>query len=439
MNVLKSLQFFTISACFLQAASCSQKQGDAAKYPFSANIVDINSSIFPELPATFEMGVRQFKYLKNLNSLDGDYLTITKGGALTISEINGSLIQADQFEGTENPALRYTVSNNIVAPKDYNTLMMLSAYYQYERIFDVLKTISNISIEEFTQKSGKLKVIYEPSLIVKQSGSTITVNQKHNAAYISGQKQFALFRRSAIEKVPMGANLQVLGHEFGHALFEQTFFKNTFTKCIVQNSITQNSSPDVRFFPGRLEAEYSIHGINEGFADFLSYSITGNADILRASIDYKDAADQRNFVNSTFKFDQIKNSDSEISGECTGQFYCIGTLFAKSLYETMTKTGNAGKDVESRGQFSSMVVSALTGVQDSIKKQSVDVYPMPSVNIAFCKLEKLDKLYDGKVAGAFLAAFVENMPQSVKPTLCERFSENFGLFGFPLAARSVCL
>ena len=439
MNVFKPLQFLAITTCFLQASSCSDKQGTAAQYPFSANVVDINPSISPELPATFEMGVRQFKYLKNLNSLDGDYLIISKGGSLTATDINGSLIQADQFEGSEPPALRYTVNNNIVAPKDYNTLMMLSAYFQFERIFDVLKTVSNISIDEFTQKSGKLRVLYEPSLIKKQSDSKVTVNQKHNAAYISGQKQFALFRRSAIEKVPMGANLQVLGHEFGHALFEQTFFKNTFTKCVIQNPITQNSNPELRFFPGRLEAEYSIHGINEGFADFLSYSITGNADILRASIDYKDAADQRNFLTSTFKFDQIKNSDTEISGECTGTFYCIGTLFAKSLYETMTKTGNLGKDVESRGQFSSLVVTAISSAQDSIKKQSVDVFPMPSYDIAQCKVEKYDKIYDGKVAGAFLAAFVENMPQSLKPTLCERFSENFGLFGFPLAARSVCL
>ncbi len=51
-----------------------------------------------------------------------------------------------------------------------------------------------------------------------------SVSIKLNAAYLPGQSQFLLFQRSAIEQIPLAANLQVISHEFGHAVFDYVLF-----------------------------------------------------------------------------------------------------------------------------------------------------------------------------------------------------------------------
>lgn len=406
--------------------------------PYRAQVV-VLSSVAPGSGETgFRVETKPLKFLDSLTQLDGAYLRLVQGGELTIKQIEGSIIQSDKFDGGGAPKLRYVVKDGVIVPRDYSTLMMLSAYYQYEQVFDNLKTIANISIDDFVAKSGKLRVMFEPNIRIESEGSTALVTLKLNAAYVSGQKQFVLFQRSAVEKVPLAANLQVLGHEFGHALFEQSFYQNTFKRCIAGSAADKSARQANRFFDGRLEQEFAIKGINEGFSDFLSYSLTGSADILRSSIDIGTKADERNFIKSNFTFRDLGREKPE-EQVCSGSFYCIGTLFARSLYQTSAKLGLSASDVAGRGQMSAAVVDAMAKAQATLKTLPPDVFPAASESAAACVGEgKFSASYDGMVSGAFINSFVANMPGDWRASLCENFKANFGTDGFPTAARSVC-
>ena len=384
--------------------------------------------------AVFKVGAQNFGYLKDLKQLDGDFLKIVRGGELSIKDIAGSQIMSDKFEGGTGPNLRFDVTGGVVVPRDYSTLAMLSSYYQYEQVFANLGKVTGIKVEDFVAKSGKLKALFEPTIKLETDSNTQVASQKLNAAYVSGQKQFVLFQRSAVEKVPLAANLQVIMHEFGHAVFEQTFFQNRFKAY-------DSDQPNLdRNFAGRLEQEYAIRGLNEGFADFMSYGLVGSTDILRSSIDIEDKADQRDFSKQRFVYSDLGSEDASRAELCNGSFYCIGTLFAHSLYQAMQALNIDGSNFDARTGMSSLVVTAVSKAQGTLKTLSTDIYPLPNSYVSSCGSGgiKGGDVYNGKITGAFLNAFIANMPDNSKKALCDAFANNFGDVGFPTAARKGC-
>lgn len=48
---------------------------------------------------------------------------------------------------------------------------------------------------------------------------------KLNASYAPSGRSFLLFKRSRFEGIPIGANLPVLAHETGHAVFVRRVFE----------------------------------------------------------------------------------------------------------------------------------------------------------------------------------------------------------------------
>jgi hypothetical protein len=393
-------------------------------------VYDPSYAAADEKSTHFQLKEVTFQSLDGLEGLSGKYFEFVSGGALYIKDIAGSQVQSDKFEGGGKPRLRYHVKDGVVIARDYNTLLLLSAYYQFEQVALGLPDVTGFKTQDFFKAMGRFKIMFEPKIQIETDGSSLDANIKLNAAFVPGQRQFILFQRSNLEKVPLAANLQVIAHEFGHALFEKTFFENKFERC------DEDETSSNRFFKGRFTSEYAITGINEGFADVISWGMTGSTDILRSSLDIGDAADQRDFASTAFRYTDLALNDEQI---CAGRFYCVGTLFAKSVRQAALAGGVDTKNTASRRAVTREVVSSVAKIQSELRKFNDQILPPPSRSVQQCETgSTLDYSYDGKMIGAFLAAFVKNVPVEKRGFYCTAFANNFSIEGFPTAARQDC-
>jgi hypothetical protein len=412
--------------CLFSLGGCD---GELEGPPYRAQIIDIVSIDPSTSEPTFSLVTREFALLDDLDGLAAPQLRLFRGGTLYLREIAGSVVIDGRIEGAESPRLRYLVDDGVAIARDYPTLAMLSSFYQYERVIVDLERVTGLTSEELFAAMGQLEVFFEPAIRAEDELGDSELVMKFNAFYIPGLQQFGLAQRSRLEEVPLSVNLQVIAHEFGHGLFELTFFENDYEDCEERPSNEGNP-----FFPGRFSVEYAISGFNEGFADFISFAYTGGTNPV-ITIPF-DSVVERDMAATTFRFADLGGSGSA----CGGAFYCIGTLFARSLHEAFLALGNDPLDPEARGAFSRQVVAAMGATQQAMRALPASVVPEPSSSVARCGTrEQISLVYDGEVSGAFLAAFTSQMPAEARPPLCAALIEHFGDEGFAAAAREgVC-
>jgi hypothetical protein len=398
------------AAISLLAGSCGERKY-SMNGPFNAVVLAFTGTNASG-SAEFALTEKQFRTLTNFNDLDGTYLTMKRGGQLTIRQINGSIVQSENFSGGASPVLRYKVKSGAALALDYSTLAMLSAYYQIDEIYSTLEDKLGITpaVLQANLPGGKHTMLFEPEIKITGAGSEVAAGIKLNAAFSPTDKKFLLFQRSPIEAVPLAANFQVLTHEFGHFVFDYSFYAGV--------SDSKN----------RWNDEWAMSGINEGFADFVSWSFTNSSDILRSSINIKKVADERDFAKTTFTFEDLSGLDPVA---CTGKFYCVGSLFARSLYQTFT----AMQSTITKKDMALAVIETLKSCQTAMTAMDVAIMPAEDKN---ADALEVDAAYtrNGKVAGGFLRAFVLAAPAKYKAELCTAFKNNFGIHGFPTAART---
>ena len=190
-----------------------------------------------------------------------------RGGELEVELLSGSVVLEGRFTSGGAPRLRFDVEDGVVVAKDYPSLIMLSAYRQFDVALEAAGTATGISAERIASELGLVEIYFEPAITISGDVSGQQVI-KLNAFYVEGQGQFGLAQRSSLETVPLGANLLVIAHEVGHSLFELSFFEGTAGECVDGTG------------PGRLTVEFAIRGINEGYADFVSFAVTGATNLL---------------------------------------------------------------------------------------------------------------------------------------------------------------
>jgi hypothetical protein len=407
----------------LSSVACSENRADPG-YPYKAQVLVLDKSATTLEKASFKIETVQFKYLRNLKSLDGDYLNIDRAGQYYVKEVKGSIVEPEKFDSPEEPNLRYEVENGVVVPLDYSTFAMLSAYYQLEQVIDNLEALTGITPAQMTEKAsgGKFQIFFEPRIFLDSGTGSQDMRMKLNAAYVPGQKQFLLFQRSPVEKIPLATNYQVVAHEFGHAIFDQAFFKDDYKR------------------DNRFAKEWIFSGINEGFADFMSFAMTGSSNVLQGSIDISQASEPRDFAKTQFTFsnvrsDSLSNVKPKAShATCVDSFYCFGTILVRSLHTALQASGQSIPD------FSKMVVSALKETQGTLVGLSSDILPAQIQDDKKTVSDAVRWEYRGQLAGAFLSSFLSNVPVGQRKPLCDAFSSdnNFGEYGFPKSLRSVC-
>lgn len=429
-NFLKT-NIVVISLLAFAVGCDSDLQQAGATNEIVADVLSV-SDLAPESPEQlpqYVFGPKKFELIKNISSMSAPGLRLIQGGDIEILSRAGSLITSGLFSGGSTPFIDYSIQSGVVRAKDDRSLAMLSAMFQFDSLFDSIERLSGVSRTALLNSGQEFQVIYQPSILIKDEGDESRRYETGNAAYIAGARQFALYKSGVGEDIPLIINPQVVAHEFGHAIFELSFFQNSYQAC------ERSKVSDEGVFPGRLELEYVIRGLNEGFADFVSFVWTGSTNLLESSFGKTTQTDQRNFSTIEFKYTTL----SEGGEPCTGEIYCLGSIFARSLLDTYVALGFDVRNKEQREAFLQSLFSILktTGSQlrDGVK------YRLPIVDdkVAVCKLrDARDVTFDDEILSLFLMAFLDSSRAEQKQAFCKSFAENFGESGFSYRSRSGC-
>ncbi|MGE0867044.1 MAG: hypothetical protein AB7P03_00675 [Kofleriaceae bacterium] len=386
-------------------AACGCASPEAPGPPFRVFVVDL-VAIDPATGAgQFELAARELTTVTELDALDGPYVRMLRGGELIEQAGQVTLV------GGDAPELRYSVEDGVIVPLDYPSLVMMSAYYQFERLFEQLPRVAGTTIDELVTDGDKLTVHFEPE------GEGISGS---NAFYV-GQRRWVLSRRSSDERVPLATDPRVLAHELGHFLFERSFFDGVPVAC---DRTAGHAEP---LFPGRLELEFGVIGFDEGIADFVSFAATGGTSPL---FDTGFPPGDRD-LHSTFTFDELANGAG-----CSSGAYCIGTLVARSLFQAMPGLAIDSTSADDRGGLSRAVLGALAGARSRIDPNHL---PAPGSPVTECSSPTgLAASHDGRVIGSVLEAWLAGLDPVTRAPVCEQLIASFGELGFPVEARTAC-
>lgn len=432
MSQMLLRKFLCITLISLFNLSCDS---DGYKTTTSTNLVADVLALTDGAPNTpaetpaYTFGPQRFSILTDIAKMDAPGLRLIQGGDIEIFAQAGSLITNGFFSGGKDPYFNYSEINGIVKPNDHRTLTMLSSMYQFDALMTALPNLSGYKKDELLEGSQGFQVIFQPSILIDEDGDKIRRYETGNAAYIAGAKQFALYKTGTGENIPLAINPQVIAHEFGHAIFEFSFFQNSYQKC------ERSSIIDERNFPGRLELEYIIRGLNEGFADFVSFVWSGSSNLLESSFGSTVQTAERNFANINYTYATLNDQSSL----CTGEIYCIGSLFARALLDAFVTLGFDVKSQSEREQYLRSVFGTLRGAGEKLRAGKDYALPFADDQVAACKLRNSRSvLLDDEILGVFLGAFVDSAPVDQKQAFCGRFAEQFGESGFALRYRSGC-
>ncbi len=388
--------------------------------PVLAEVVVVGD-VDPDSGTTrFELGTRELRTLKNLGNLQFQNFQVWRGGTITARDIDGDTVVGGRFEDGERASLRYRVENGAVRGRDYSSTIMLSAASAMETAMASMTDLVGVSIDDLVAEHGPFEILFEPVIRTRAGAGGSRIRMKANAFYLARAHQFGLARRSGKENVPLAANPVVLGHEFGHALFEFLFWGGLSPDC--------KTSTDPHAW---LEEQFSMNGLNEGFADFFAFAHTGATNPLFGA--FNDAGEQvavRGMVGPEFAFKDIKAENV-----CKQSYYCVGILFSRSLYQAFLDLDNDPRDPAARTEFFREVASALQATRASMvaSPQLDKLQPSDPCN-PFENISEADAI----VAGTFLASFAENLPVATRNQVCKQFKNRFGEEGFPATVQGVC-
>jgi hypothetical protein len=381
--------------------------------PYRAEVLSYSGFDLEEERSRYELGVRDLGSLDDLETLDGRWFRLHRGGELVVREVDGELIDDGRFTGGDQARLRYQLEGDVLIPRDYTSLGLLSAFHEMEQVFAALEEATGVSADDLTA-GGRFDVFFEPRIKAESGSATL----KANAFFVPGARQFGLARRSAIETVPLAVDRLVLAHEVGHALFQQLFFAGGSPEC----------EPGAVTVLARLDHEYVIAGFNEGFADWISFSITGATNPL-ASLPF--AGDARSLTGARFGFRDLGDDRT-----CDGRFYCIGTLLSRALYVVFRDLGADPESPADRGAFTALVTATLANTPQTLAER--DSLPPLATPVDACERAATLRADDELIAGAFLDALATNLPEELRRSACDAFIAGFGSDGFPSSTRLTC-
>ncbi len=315
--VLFCMQLMIFSAC---------GKRDNAKAPFEARIIASENGVY-------QLRTVQFRYLTNIDNLDGSVTEIIGHAALNADAGIDEFIDPNAHDSLyidrgRRVFIDYTLDGNVVVPRNFDSMAMLAMYYNYERTIGYWLDAQAFTLEDF----GKLRMYYAPRIKSQSKEGSIEGSIKVNAAFLPGPRDLFFFKTSRLEQVPINMNFGVMAHEFGHALFDYKF-----------------ANKNAAFYQTNdREAEDQLRGINEGLADFFSFAVTGANEEIGESL--ASIRDER-LLPVKWTYSTLNDS------QCEGGVYCKGSILASALYEIAQLPNQSVASVariafESLGDFS---------------------------------------------------------------------------------------
>ncbi len=258
--------------------------------------------------------VVEFKYLQDVRHVDG-VIAVMRGQSV----LNLDAPDSDQISGDPNKIFvkngsqvhtdTFVDQHNVINAKNFDSLAMLSTYYAFEQIVDFWITNYDFTLQEI----GKFNIYYDPQVQTKVDSATATITQRLNASYFPGLGDLFVWKTSRLEDIPFKMNPAVLGHEFGHKIFDIRFAHKSANFVYGQGA--------------SVNSLIQLKGINEGLADFMSWLFIQNVTLFTRSLDVE--AFQDRIVPVAWTSASLLKDPSI----CVGSFYCKGSVLNSALHE----------------------------------------------------------------------------------------------------------
>lgn len=328
MRVILVLMLVTLASC---ANDPKNECGDKVVLPhFSA-----------------KSGVRflevRLKTLLSPYRLKGAAAEIFYEGALTAQGYQGSVAEP-----------RLTRSGGVCVPADTGSMLALSAYEQFEKIFFFDREIGVDRHLQWPRKVGVELHIRNPD------------GQTHNNAHYFGTSDSIGILPYSLEGLPLAFNPGVIAHEHFHAHFQSQVLNplNTGSEVIategVKPTLDDLDNADLNTNAGL--NRFVLRAWNEGLADFYACVFTEEPDFFSASkLDrgadrecdgqlqfFRPGEDLRPKIGDTAPV-----LSRELRKDMLGAAYRQGTILARLLYQV------GGPNKESRRQLLHRVMTRL--------------------------------------------------------------------------------
>jgi hypothetical protein len=406
--------------------------------PYAVVVIDRGNDPAAADAFTFSLQRRTLDSVTNFARLESAAFRVRQGGTLSVTEtIDGDRLTNGHFAGGSDPDLRYVVEDGAAVPRDDATLFMFSAAYQFGYVLPRLVDASAPDVGTVFVTRGPMEIFFGPRIVLTQANGVELADTAHTNAFFNPRGwQFGVERTSDLERVPLATDPRVIAHELGHAVFQIVFFGGQDGGCNPALALANATDP---FFPGRLDSEIVVSGLNEGFADWMSFASTGGTNPLESAnlpvVAGVDLNTVRILTEDNFRWSQILKMEGVPADLGCIDMYCMGTLFARSLVATYLGQGHAIADEDARHALSRDVVSALRGTAERMKTIGL---PPPTDDVARCRERPFaSTALDPPIIGAYLQAFLAGFPAEQAPRLCDELASRFE-DGFPVAFRQGC-
>lgn len=308
---------------------------------------------------------------------------------------------ASLFAAASDYSPRVRDEDGVAVARDLESLLTLSAYYSFKDNFARAQEAFG-PLDQLIPDGG-FQILVEP----KFSSDLGSQELGTNAAYIPGGQAFLLVQMSSLERIPLGMNPSVLAHEFGHHVFHVTY--STADGVCRPDDNAPGPVP-----PGRFSSAHAISGFNEGFADITAFALQQETRVLADSIPALDGGertiDMREPGYLAFTW--------STRDRCGDSFYCIGTLWARAVFEVYLSTGARADDVAARSAYVRTIATAVAGIPGRLRQRTD--WPAPTEPCEFSLLD--DEL---TLVRAYVEAFIAGLPASLQPSACRELASRF--------------
>jgi hypothetical protein len=365
--------------------------------------------------ASYSVAARELPGLVDLRAMRGTSLQLIGAPTLEFPATVGDAATVDcpPVEVTAAPlALRWTLVDDVVVPRDYDTLVALSVYHELEQVLTDATELLGWPRGALL-RGEPLPVWLRPALAAGDQAQTL----RSNAFYFGCLHGFGIAAPSRAEQQPIAVDRAVLSHEFGHLIWGQTFEQGDGA-CDPDEAAANQADP---LFPGRLATEAAVRGFNEGIADLTAFAMVGATDILGQAFDGDTWVGDRALVPSVPAYQAFTFDDREA---CDHSFYCIGTLLARALVQAFVDGGGDLGDRAARLAFARDVWAAVARVPAGIAALGPDALPPPTAAQARCESD--GDAIDDDVVVAYLRALVAGLPPGRRARACAALPLHFG-------------
>lgn len=296
----------------------------------------------------------------------------------------------------------------VAVTNDFESLSMLTVFNHFEKVWDFAHNIGG----DRSGATSKETMIGFYATVGATIGISIPILTSDNAAFVGMSDSFVILRSQILNGVPLALNSAVIAHEFSHRLFFHNVYAGPAFNNWYQSTVAGTNTDSLA-----ARSIVLLSALDEGSADTHALTFLGRTDFISDSLQGSSGATTRiqrdiegNFADVTtyedLKWDTINDPEtgddlcggsSEDFSLSTWNFYCLGTVWARSLWDA------SGRDIEvMRQEIEPALIRSMRRLGD----------------------EHLAS-YWGFDFDIIMQLMAEEVPESRRPQLCAAFRDKF--------------